>query len=520
MPGPCCAYELVGGVFCKTQPTVRKTRGGFRGALIGWPGFVTTGHGVQGDDQEELETTHVLGSRTLCATWLPGTHNPVRTAVRDDLGIPTRDFAMDPSQDLIVLFKGGEDVGLPMAVVYPGVLELHIRTMSTNQTHPEARVPVLCTPVLYPVTSVFVQIVDDVVGIMHCVDPSRPRITIWNWKTGRLVVDRASSNLPLGTWDFSFIHSRALFVTTVSGNGSLELFTFTCDRADADANADSSSVPSQPQPESTSPLVHVATLYFPPVRPSVRVLSIGTHTGPFVAGCPADASFTSANEDRIYVLTVQYVHSPTVDGPRTRPRVCVFVHQRMLERYLGMGECANQKGVAMASSNVGSDAGRGAGRSAAIEVHWSEWGQTARMLPHVGMFQWLRYVHGQRVVMLLPTFNSSKSTLQVLDFNLRRVFDDDNTNTSNEHLHEDGHENGDADPSLSKTILERVDYPTRIIMPSIFVDPVESGLPYLEARREVEGNYSGVMIDDERLIALKYPAFLTGDMKEVDVYTM
>lgn len=79
----------------------------------------------------------------------------------------------------------------PMAMVaFPGVLELHVRTMSTNQTHPEARVPVLCTHVLYPITSVFVQIADDVVGIMYCVDPARPRITIWNWKTGHLVVVR------------------------------------------------------------------------------------------------------------------------------------------------------------------------------------------------------------------------------------------------------------------------------------------------------------------------------------------
>lgn len=80
-------------------------------------------------------------------------------------------------------------------VVFPGALELHIRTISTNQTHPEARVPVLCTPVMYPVTSMFVQIVDDVVGMMYCVDPARPRITIWSWKTGNLVVVRTSHGL-------------------------------------------------------------------------------------------------------------------------------------------------------------------------------------------------------------------------------------------------------------------------------------------------------------------------------------
>ena len=120
MPGPCCAYELVGGVFCKTQPTARKGSGGggFGSALGGWPGLATiimdesaTGNG-HGEEQEE--STHAFGSRTaMSATWLPGLHGlQGRTVVRENLGIPTRDFAIDPSQDLMVLFKGGEDAGL------------------------------------------------------------------------------------------------------------------------------------------------------------------------------------------------------------------------------------------------------------------------------------------------------------------------------------------------------------------------------------------------------------------------
>ena len=40
--------------------------------------------------------------------------------------------------------------------------------------------------------SVFLQIVDDVVGVMCCTDPVRPRIVIWNWMTGNLVVVRVT----------------------------------------------------------------------------------------------------------------------------------------------------------------------------------------------------------------------------------------------------------------------------------------------------------------------------------------
>ena len=65
--GTCQAYELVGGVFAKSM-----------------------GHGNG-------------GSRHLVTTWLPSSTTDARSDVREDLGIPTRDFAIDPSQDLIAL---------------------------------------------------------------------------------------------------------------------------------------------------------------------------------------------------------------------------------------------------------------------------------------------------------------------------------------------------------------------------------------------------------------------------------
>lgn len=86
-------------------------------------------------------------------------------------------------------------------------------------------------------------------------------------------------------------------------------------------------------------------------------------------------------------------------------------------------------------------------------------------------------------MLLLPTSETGKSTLQVLDFNVRRH---------------------DADGGSScRTTGDVVDFPTRIVMPNIFVDVVESGLPYHETLRDVRGDYSGVMIDDERLVGLK-----------------
>ena len=57
----------------------------------------------------------------MSATWLPGRHDPGRTVTKDDVKIPTRNFAMDPSKDLTLLFKGnGEDVALYVHPFYFG----------------------------------------------------------------------------------------------------------------------------------------------------------------------------------------------------------------------------------------------------------------------------------------------------------------------------------------------------------------------------------------------------------------
>ncbi|KIJ62437.1 hypothetical protein HYDPIDRAFT_30404 [Hydnomerulius pinastri MD-312] len=476
MPGACYAYEFVGGVFCKT-------------------------HNIQQHPR--------IGSRQFSATWLPSSHDPGHTLVREDLGLPTRDFAMDPSQDLIILFRGAEEIALPLVVV-SGTLELHIRTISTNNDHPGARLPILRTPVSFPVTSAFIQIVDDIVGMLYCVDPDSPRITLWNWKTGELVVDRSSLNLPPATWDFSFIDSHSIFATCGSRTGSIEIFTFSCDTTSSGA-----SEPGQ------QPLVHIASLRLPAILPFVRVFNLGTHTGPFLASCPPGKPFTASNEDRIHVLTAQYINPRPTEGPRNRPKFCVFFHNRMLEGYIGRhAEQEDNGGIP-------------------VVIPWEEWGPAnTRFLPHNGTFQWLRwaftldvhpissasieYVHGQRVI--VPSLvEQGKSRMQVLDFNIRNTPRQNcYTNSSSDSDAESG---ADSDTEFTyhpknHTHVELIDYTTFVDVPTIFPEPVRSSLPYREMRRDEMADYSGVMIDDERLVGLKYPAFSNGDMKDIHVFTM
>lgn len=75
IPGQCQAYEFVGGTFAKSM-------------------------GSGGDNW--------VGSKHLNVTWLPTRDKAAKSLIRDDLGVPTRDFAIDPSQDLIALVETDE----------------------------------------------------------------------------------------------------------------------------------------------------------------------------------------------------------------------------------------------------------------------------------------------------------------------------------------------------------------------------------------------------------------------------
>ncbi|KAG1738143.1 uncharacterized protein EDB91DRAFT_1082897 [Suillus paluster] len=77
MPGFCQAYKLVGGIFAKTSSS-----GGIH---------------------------NYTGSQTFISTWLPSLSDPGRTLVQTNIGISMRDFAIDPSQDLIALVKTDDD---------------------------------------------------------------------------------------------------------------------------------------------------------------------------------------------------------------------------------------------------------------------------------------------------------------------------------------------------------------------------------------------------------------------------
>ncbi|KIK36486.1 hypothetical protein CY34DRAFT_811252 [Suillus luteus UH-Slu-Lm8-n1] len=418
MPGFCQAYELVGGVFAKTSSSV-------------------------GDHNQ-------FSPRKFISSWLPSSSDPGHTLVRADIGVSTRDFAIDPSQDLIALVQSDNNF-----VNDSGHTEVHMRTISSNIKHPEASSPVLRTLTLSTMTNAFIQIVDDVIGMMFWMELERPHIIIWNWKTGQTLVDHDGDDLPSHISDFSFISNRAYMITRGINGGSIQVFTFG---------------------ENEHEITHVASLSLPPLKSRSHLVHCAIHTGPFVAKCLPNTPFWTNQDERIYVLSVQYIQVDP-DIPSARPRFFLFFKNstplRYIQRYREQRETSS------------------------IEVPWEEWGpRECRMLNHQVPYQWLRYVHGHRVV--FPLLSGS---MQVLDFNVRRT---------KRHVFP-------PQPD-SKASIEIIDYPTTILSDCIFPGPVETSLPYRVCRRDELKGFSGVMIDEQRLIGLKSPSFADGEMGDLYVF--
>jgi hypothetical protein len=161
LAGHCHAYELVGGMFAKA-----------------------------------LEDFGA--ARRLVASWLPGDGRAERRFVVDDLGVRIKDFALDPSQDLIALLEHRPAPG--SSSMAGADICVHLRKLSAVVApHPAAKTPVLCRRAVGPVHGCMIQIVEDIVG-MYFWMPFHA-VLIWNWTSGEELLVRP--NLVSTPYSFS-----------------------------------------------------------------------------------------------------------------------------------------------------------------------------------------------------------------------------------------------------------------------------------------------------------------------------
>ncbi|KAF9472986.1 hypothetical protein BDN70DRAFT_937775 [Pholiota conissans] len=273
------------------------------------------------------------------------------------------------------------------------LVHVYIRTISTNTAHPRAQE----NPLRFVVEkdremSVFnahIEIARDnlLVHICTCdmeTDDCVPSVLIWNWTTAELILDTSnvSVDLPnMSPWpEFGLLDSTFCYIISLDECGALWLCKLL--------------------PSCDPPIVHIATLHFPPTTPETEVYKIIAHAGPLEAHAPPNTPFMVNDDDRLHMFTMSY-SNPSLDYRDNRGMLTLYVHQRVFSKY--------------ASSERYS--------GTPIDIPWAEWGPQntrvvypASFVPQV--YEWTRFVHGQRVI-----FSPSPTSdiVHVLDFSLAAV---------------------------------------------------------------------------------------------------
>ncbi|KAF8956210.1 hypothetical protein BDZ97DRAFT_1959013 [Flammula alnicola] len=401
----CQAYELVGGAFAKSS----------------------------GQD--------------LKVMWLPTATNEGHTLYRLSVGIPIRDFAIDPTLDVVAIL---EDDNLPMSFTQARHVRIHIRSISTNHTHPLARQSPLCFDV--PAHSEYgnalftavIQLAEDLVSLYtskgHTV--FMPRVLIWNWKKGVLIYDSDITGLPSGTYDFTLLNRSSFLLTSTKNHGSLQLFSL------LDSPASSPEL--------------VTTLSLPTLNPTYRIHSFGIHSGPIHSNPPPNAPFTSVDAERLHVVNITYWTATPMHGDQGLFAFSMYVHNRVFLAYLeGRGRTCTVRYDSIGETDDSRD------NPDDSVVEWDAWGpQNTLFMPSRSPPHWLRYVHGQRVICSTGT-----PVIDVLDFGYSPT------------------------KSTVQLCVSTTSFP-------VFVADVVTRLPCHTSQRELDDEFYAYMIDEDRIIGL------------------
>ncbi|KAF8192058.1 hypothetical protein BJ912DRAFT_924971 [Pholiota molesta] len=319
--------------------------------------------------------------------WLPNASNVKAKALqRSSIGISAANFTMDPTQDLMVIVEEGDDPH-----------SLHIRSISTNSIHPQARQsPLQWTNHPYPYTNVvtlnpvIIQIACNILAIFFHNTKRETQVRIWDWTTSDLILDTAISSDPsllASIDDFRLLDSTYFLITCRSDFGSIRLYRLVrshCYEAAAQA-------------------IHLVTLHLPPTAPGIYIRGIQSEAGPVEANPLPGEPFSIHDDDRLHLFTVVYNHEVAGQYDRENSILNLFLHQRLFLKY------ARQ----VTTDNL------------ALDIPWAEWGPLNTRFTYTrdqNIFQsWKRYIHGQRAIFPEGEIEGLYRSVRIVDFSLAAV---------------------------------------------------------------------------------------------------
>jgi len=165
---------------------------------------------------------------------------------------------------------------------------------------------------------------------------------------------------------------------------------------------------------------------------------------------------------RVHVVNIDFLHGPDPDEHRVQ--CLVVIHNRTFLSYLKED------------------------RISPVDVPWSEWGrENTYWIPGMTGSQWLRYVHGERLVRLHrandETVNEIVSEIQIYDFGALR---------------------GPRKFMTDNERQERMGLSTQELpIPTVFPEPLSFSMPCRVTRKQERRPSLGFMIDEDRLIGIK-----------------
>ncbi|KAF8510132.1 hypothetical protein BU17DRAFT_55677 [Hysterangium stoloniferum] len=389
---------------------------------------------VDGVFAQTLNLSSANASRGIQFACLPSWNYDGAIIRFDDVGFAFRDFAIDPTQNLVVYLQC-EPISPDDNEAIQTNVTLYLRTLTMNKPHPRARQPTISLIVQGEVSGAVIQVVDDVIGFLSW-DQLGSRLYIWDWTQPSLLVGKPNlSKLN----DFAFISSRAFTLIAPHHSSHINLYTESDD-------------------DGRSGAILRAKLYLPETCPGAEIGILGIHTGPFVTPHPAPQClrppkpFVTAPNARIHVVNID-LYAPD----RVSITSCLIViHNSTFLKYI-------EAGIAQGD---------------AISVPWRDWGvqHTYWIMGHTGS-QWLRYVQGERLVRLLRTAEGEQ--LEIYDFGVPRG-------------------------QLRWPMSGNTPKPNpMMVLDKVFLENVSFEMLCRTTVRTQKKQYSGFMIDEDKLIGVK-----------------
>ena len=239
-------------------------------------------------------------------------------------------------------------------------------------------------------------------------------------------------------------------------------------------------------------LVLLCVLHLPPLTENAsfghyycRAEPNPTGSGPVAISPPSDRPFRDKAEDAIVIFNMSYNHD---HSPWARRDWLTFiVHRRALLAH-----------IPTAHRTCAPFCSLPAPIPAVVQVPWSEWGPPATRLftGNSAAMHWITTTAGQRAVKLEDRM---PSPIIVRDFNPYAV------SAARALAAENGQsEQGNWSQQLPNRNRMTLNVEDSVLTAGfIFKEDVRSSLPYVEVVTQDEYHYSGVMMDDQRILGLK-----------------